>query len=239
MAPMTALRMMDIDSNAARLLPKPMLPNAAKITRMLIRRQKRTSTWVDLSSRGRFGSCAKIRNSDGGALRGPQGPNAGMGLSRLRIRSFVVLREIVAADRLVERVRVARHNGDAACPARRCTDALGIDERAQDRQRQIRVTGFDRSIEPVRELALARQRAIPLALVIGDAANLPLRQFQVDQRKRRIGPGSRFNQAFDPRRLFGLSDRRKTPAGRADDFGYELCRHRMRVTQPITEFDGV
>jgi hypothetical protein len=51
--------MMDIPSNAARLLPKPMLPNAAK-TRMIVRRQKRTSTWVDLSSRGKFGSCAKI-----------------------------------------------------------------------------------------------------------------------------------------------------------------------------------
>src|SRR6202048_4757501 len=203
MAPMTALRMMDIDSNAARLLPKPMAPNAAKITRMLIRRQKRTSTWVYLSCRGKCGSCAQTRNSDN--------------------RPFAALREIVAADRLVERACVARHHGDA-CPARWCIDALGVDERAQNCQRQIRVTGFDRSIEPIGQLTLARQRAIPLALVIGDAANLPLRQFQVDQRKRRIGPGSRFNQAFDPHRLFGLSDRRKTPAGRADDFGYELCR---------------
>src|ERR1700687_4109410 len=167
MAPMTALRVMDIDSTAARLLPKPMLPNAAKIARTLIRRKKRTSTWVDLSSRGRFGSCAKTRNSDN--------------------RLFAVLREIVAADRLVERACVARHHGDA-CPARRCIDALGVDERAQDGQRQIRVTGVDRLIEPIGKLALARQRAIPLALVIGDAANLPLRQFQIDQGQRCVGP---------------------------------------------------
>jgi hypothetical protein len=37
-----------------------MLPNAAKTAKMLIRRQKRASTWIDLSSCGRFGSCAKF-----------------------------------------------------------------------------------------------------------------------------------------------------------------------------------
>src|SRR3984893_8174341 len=217
MAPMTALRMMDIDSNAARLLPKPMLPNAAKITRMLIRRQKRTSTWVDLSCRGKFGSCAKTRNSDN--------------------RPFAALREIVAADRLVERPWGARHHG-AACPARWGIDALGVDERAQEGQRQIRVTGFDRLIEPIGKLALARQRAIPLALVIDDAANLPLRQFQIDQRKRCIGPGSRPDQPFDPRRLLGLSDRRKTAACLANDLGHEIGRHGMRVAKPVIELAG-
>jgi hypothetical protein len=50
----------DIHSNAARLLPKPMLPKAAKTAKMLIRRQKRASTWADLNSCGRFGSCAKF-----------------------------------------------------------------------------------------------------------------------------------------------------------------------------------
>jgi hypothetical protein len=60
MKPMTALRIVDIHSNAAKLLPKPMLPKAAKIAKMLIRRQKRASTWIDLSSCGRSGSCAKF-----------------------------------------------------------------------------------------------------------------------------------------------------------------------------------
>ena len=84
MAPMTALRMVDIPSNAARLVPKPMLPNVAKTTRMIIRKQKRTSTWVDLSSCGKLGSCIKIRNSDGCALRDPSDPPAGMDRGRLR-----------------------------------------------------------------------------------------------------------------------------------------------------------
>ena len=57
--PMTPQKVMAIHSRAARLLLKPMLLNAAKAVRMPIRMQKRTSTWVDLSSRGRFGSCAK------------------------------------------------------------------------------------------------------------------------------------------------------------------------------------
>ena len=64
---------------------------------------------------------------------------------------------------------------------------LGLDEGAQDRQRQIRVAGFDRPVEPVGQLAFARQGAVPLALVIGDAANLPQRKLQVDQRQRGIG----------------------------------------------------
>src|SRR5216683_1426816 len=95
--------------------------------------------------------------------------------------------------------------------------------------------GLDRLIEPIRKLALARQRAIPLALVIGDAANLPLRQFQIDQRQRCIGP----DQSFDSRRLLGLSRRGKAPAGLADNLRYEISRCRMGVAKPITEFAGV
>src|SRR5258706_14917075 len=91
MVPMTALRMIDIPNKAARLLPKPMLPNAAKITRMIVRRKKRATTWVGLNSRGRFGSCAKTRKFRRSFARG--------------------LAEIVAADGLVERVCVARHGG--------------------------------------------------------------------------------------------------------------------------------
>jgi len=81
MAAMTALRIVDIHSNAARLLSKPMLPTVAKITRMIIRRPKRTITRVDRSCCGRFGSCAKIRSSDGCALHGPTAPAAGPGTS--------------------------------------------------------------------------------------------------------------------------------------------------------------
>src|SRR5580700_9569315 len=60
MEPMTTLSSVDIHSREARLRPKPMLPNAAKITRMPVRRKKRTITWVDRSSRDRFGNCDKV-----------------------------------------------------------------------------------------------------------------------------------------------------------------------------------
>jgi len=40
--------------------------------------------------------------------------------------------------------------------------------------------GFDRLIEPFGEFALARQRAMPFPLVIGDAPDLPLRQFEIN-----------------------------------------------------------
>ena len=57
--------------------------------------------------------------------------------------------------------------------------------------------GFDRLIEPFWKLAQARQCAMPFAFIIGEAADLPLRQLQVDQRKRRIGPCARLNQPLD------------------------------------------
>jgi two-component system sensor histidine kinase KdpD len=45
---------------------------------------------------------------------------------------------------------------------------------------------FDRLIEPVGQFALARQRAVSLALVIGQPSNLPHGQFQIDQRQRGV-----------------------------------------------------
>src|SRR5260221_9590782 len=134
MLPMTALRMIDIPNKAARLLPKPMLPNAAKITRMIVRRRKRATTWVGLNSRGRFGSCAKTRKFRRSFARG--------------------LAEIVAADGLVERVCVARHGGHAGDACRR-SDSLRVDESAQDRHRPIGGAGLDRSIEANAQLPFA------------------------------------------------------------------------------------
>src|SRR5712671_6681214 len=71
------------------------------------------------------------------------------------------------------------------------------------------MAGFDRAVEPVRQ----RQRAVPFAVIISYAADLPLRQLQIDQRQRRVGPCARANQPLDPRGLVGLSDRGKAPAG--------------------------
>src|SRR5229473_273095 len=108
MVPRTALRMVDIPSNAARLLPKPMLPNVAKRARMNIRRQKRAITWTDLSCRGRFGSCAKFQNPDGCAWRGPLGHHRRhTDAASCDISWFAALREVVGQDRLVKRSRRA------------------------------------------------------------------------------------------------------------------------------------
>src|SRR6266446_5594392 len=105
--------------------------------------------------------CAELPSGTGSKIRGAGWSSTVRGLA-----------EIVAADWLVEWARVARHGGYAG-PACRQSGTLGVDEGAQDRQGQIGVTGFDRSIEPVGQFAFARQRAIPRALAIGDAADLP------------------------------------------------------------------
>src|SRR5512138_320288 len=72
--------------------------------------------------------------------------------------------EIVAADRLIEGIDALRRARNAG-PDRRCADTFGLDERAQDGQRQVRVTGLDRLIEPIGKLAFPRQRAVPFAVV--------------------------------------------------------------------------
>src|ERR1700693_1541300 len=209
----TALRMVDIHNSAVRLRPKPMLPKAAKITRTITRKQKRAITSVvlrrvDVSSRVKSGISAKLG---------------------------IPLCEIVAANRLVERMRLAGGRG-CACPDRRRTGTLRIDERHQDRKRQIRMVGFNRLIDPFGKFALARQRAIPFTVVIDDTANLPLRQLQFDQRKRGIGPGARLNQPLDPRGFLGAPNGRKTPASLADDFRHQLRGHGMRALEPVFEF---
>ena len=42
------------------------------------------------------------------------------------------------------------------------------------------MTSLDRLVQPLGKFALPRQRTVPLALVVGDAAYLPKRQFQID-----------------------------------------------------------
>ena len=94
-------------------------------------------------------------------------------------------------------------------------------------------------IEPIGKLTLARQRAVPLARVIGDAANLPLRQFQIDQRKRCIRPGCRANESFEPDDLLGLTCRRKASARLADHLRQELWGHGMNAAESIIELFGI
>src|SRR5450432_3002004 len=130
MAPTTALRMVDIHSSAARLLPKPMLPNAANSVRMIIRRPKRAITWVDLSCCDRFGSCAKCQGPDGYALRGRRDTHRRHTDAASRDNgSFAPSGEIVGQQRLVRRARgtmgtLVLLDGAAMCWA--STNALKI-----------------------------------------------------------------------------------------------------------------
>src|ERR1035437_831425 len=106
MVPMTAQRMIDIHSNAARPFVKPMLAKAANTTRMLIRRQKRTSTRVGFSSRDRFGSWAKIRNSDECDKYGL----VCLPMDRSSVENCSELGEVIAASRLVLHQRSCLRN---------------------------------------------------------------------------------------------------------------------------------
>jgi len=174
------------------------------------------STWDGRSSRDRFGSWATTQNSGVGwfaaqpKLSQQTGSQSGL---------------------------ASRDTAGNARAARRCRDALGLDERAQHRQRQIGVANLDRPVEPVGKLALARQGAIPFALVIGDAANLPQRQFQIDQRQRGIDPGFRSDQAFDPRGFFALSESTEsagTPPRTMSDISSAVSALALRSRSPIS-----
>src|SRR5262249_36988660 len=114
----------------------------------------------------------------------------------------------------------AVHAGNAGAGLRKA-NALRLDKGAEDGERQLRMPAFDTLVEPVRQLALARQRAIPFAVVIDDATNLPERQFEIDQRQRRIGPGTRLDQSIEARDLLALAERRISAACRGDDFGHQ------------------
>ncbi len=191
-----------------RLLPKPMLAKLAKMTRMIIRRKKRTTTWVDRSSRGRLG---KLRQ----------------GWKLHKARNSEVVRRSFAASRRNYRSRPAyRRCWRRAARWERWSARDGAlvrwasTIRAQNSQRQIRVPGFDRLVEPFGKFAFAGQRAVPFALIIGDAANLPLRQFEVDQRECSVGPGLRADQCVRSARSF-------RPARSTDSAG--MSRRRART----------
>jgi hypothetical protein len=76
---------------------------------------------------------------------------------------------------------------------------------------------------------------MPFALVIGDAANLPLRQFQIDQRQRRIGPRFRADQAFEARGFSAPFQGWRVPPGPGEDLRHQPGRHLGRVAQLVID----
>src|ERR1043166_4525689 len=80
---------------------------------------------------------------------------------------------------------------------------------------------------------------MPFALIISEAANLPERQFEIDQRQRRVGPGAGPAQLLEPRRLLALTDGRISPACRAGHFGHQSCVDFAGVAKPPRELTGI
>ena len=170
----------------------------------------------------------------------PAGQSTGIGPPRGGISGSLEVagsREIVAADRFIREICVLRHGWNAG-PARRRSDALRFHKCTQHRQRQIGVAGFDRLIQPVRQVALARQRAIPFTIVVGEAADLPLRQLQIDQRERCVGPGLRLDQLCDTGGPGILIGGRQAPASRVDDIGEEFGGDIAGIAELVTEVSG-
>ena len=128
-------RIVDIASSAARLRLKPTPPKAEKATRMVIRTAKRSSTWLN-------------RTSCGVVELGHDCENVGSGGSCFNPSSI----GSVARGRAgVPRVwNAGPAFGGAAAPR--------FDERAQDRKRKLGMTRLGRLVEPVGQLALARDR---------------------------------------------------------------------------------
>jgi hypothetical protein len=150
---------------------------------------------------------------------------------RLQGHAGRFLREVVAAERHAERLRAAKRWDAGGC-GRDDADALHLDERAQNREREIRVTSFDRLINPIRKFALARQSAMPFTGVIDNATNLPLRQFEREQDERGVGPGTGLNVLFELLEALRPPDRRQARARLADNLGQKLGRDSIGVTNP-------
>jgi hypothetical protein len=65
-----------------------------------------------------------------------------------------------------------------------------------------------------------------------------LRQLQIDQRERRIGPGLRLDQPRDAGDSGALIGGRQAPGGRADDIGEEFGGDIAGVAELVAEVGG-
>lgn len=145
--------------------------------------------------------------------------------------------EVVAANGLIERHRFLRRGRNTG-PAQWRADASRLDKSTEDRKREVGVTGFYRLIEPFGQFALARQRAIPFTVVIGEAADLPLRQLQIDQRECCVGPCLRLDQPCDSGGAGILIGGRQASASRVDDIGEKFGGDIAGVAELVTEVSG-
>jgi hypothetical protein len=89
-----------------------------------------------------------------------------------------------------------------------------------------------RIIEHARQVRLLRKTAAPLAVFMDKPAQLPRRQFDLDQGQGRVGPGAGCNQLIDPRAPASPVD---FPASLSNDAVDEIARERRRPLQLVCQ----
>ena len=121
-----------------------------------------------------------------------------------------------------------RHPGRNALAPREVT--TGVQERNQSCQRKGFVAALRYLIEFNRQLRLARERAMPLAILVQDPTKFPLRQFERDQGEYGVDAGTGFDQPSDPAccRLFMRSE---APARLRHHLGHEFRRQAPRASK--------
>src|SRR5262249_44025529 len=72
-------------------------------------------------------------------------------------------------------------------------------------------------IELGRDRAMLRQRAVPFAVVVSEAAELPLWKREIDQRERGVGRGTGLDQSIET--CFRDPGQRRKSATRLDEIG--------------------
>ena len=92
-------------------------------------------------------------------------------------------------------------------------------------------------IERHGQIRLLGEGAEPFTVLIDEATKLPCRQFELDQRKRRVAPSASFNHLVEPSSLSGPAQYRQACASVRDDIGDKIGGERWRkpklLHQPI------
>jgi hypothetical protein len=137
--------------------------------------------------------------------------------------------EVVATQRALDHWPKLRNAGDGS--ARRNAPSACFDKCPQYRQRQHLVTGVRGIVHCRRQIRLLRQRAQPLAVFANKAADIPVRQLDLDQGKYGIGPSAGLDQMANQGLLAVPARRRQARACGGYDFREKLQRRPGRVPQ--------
>src|ERR1700730_15342781 len=130
------------------------------------------------------------------------------------------LGEVIAANRLELIPPCLRYRRPTRV-SRRFNLPKCFDVDADNCKRKAGMASLDRLVQPLWEFALPGHGAVPLAFIVGDAAYLPKRQFQIDQCERRFGQGTGINQLIE---LGSIPQCRQPSRGLGDYFGKQFGR---------------